>query len=114
MILFSKFFKNRGKMEKQRDDILRIKRLYQKLELNVEKLSKIEELLEREEIKTDPEAMTKLFSNEFSLCIENSGLYEDIHIYLKLYEDEYAENNLEIRRIKKDTEKLLRVKIVDL
>jgi hypothetical protein len=74
------------------------------------KLDKIEETLKSGSLSGDE--YEELYTKEFMLCIENSGLYEDILLNLDRIEASSGVS-LDTKRIRKQAEEYLRVKIID-
>lgn len=89
--------------------------LFEQLQRNTKKLDALEKIIvSLEKSGKDYDTLENYYAKEFSLCVENSGIYEDIQKYILKYEEENKEPNLRVMRIKKDSEDLLRVKIIDL
>lgn len=92
----------------------RLEQLYNDIRATAIQLDQIDKAME--DMEKDPmnqPLVEQLYAKEFSLCVDNSSIYEDIqNIADKIRELE--PDNFKARRLQKDTEKYLRVAIIDL
>lgn len=91
----------------------RLEQLYNDLRATAIQLDQIDKAIE--DMEQDPmnlPVLEQLYAKEFSLAVDNSSVYEDIQkISEKLREKD--PNNFKARRLEKDSEKYLRVAIID-
>ena len=86
----------------------RAQELMEDLKNNVVRLNAIQEKIEEYKEKNDSVALTTLYRSEFSLCMDNSSIYED------LMEELENETDFVRRRLSNEANNLLQVEIIDL
>ena len=92
----------------------KLEELYNDLRATAIQLDQIDQAIEG--MTKDPmnvDVLEQLYAKEFSLAVDNSSVYEDIQkIAEKLKKKD--PNNFKARRLEKDSEKYLRVAIIDI
>lgn len=99
--------KNYSPLDKARD-------LFEQLEINHDEISTISINIKRAETDNlSPDILQQLYMNEFHLLMNNVGLFEDIMLNLDRI-NKNQENELEVRRIRKNAPKLCLVNVMEL
>jgi len=92
----------------------RLEQLFNDIRATAIQLDQIDQSMES--LEKDPmnvPLVEQLYAKEFSLCVDNSSIYEDIQRIVSRIK-ELDPSNFKARRLEKDTEKYLRVAIIDL
>lgn len=88
-----------------------IHNLYTALIANVLEIDNLTKNIENPDIPIEQKEI--LYANEFKLYMDNIGIYEDLVNELKKVE-KTVDNELELARIRKGIEKLLKVEILEI
>jgi hypothetical protein len=102
---YATVLKDYGPMEK-------VKHLYDQLNVNYEQIHELIDRIDKAD-NSDPEYLEHLYKTEFMLLMDNVGLYEDLQINIDQV-DRNQDNEFELAKIKRDSEKMIIVKVIEL